>query len=796
MKHVRCVFGRSPASPAQPTPILIRLSGQLIVLLSLAATVALAAAVQHVHAADELRVSLPAGSATDYPLQFGRPFAAGDIVGDPAVFVDGEPHAAAQADVKTRHGDGSVKFAVFSVVLPTLDTTERVLTFGRLPKPAAQPAPTPLADMLEKFDFEATIELAANGSPLAGAPVSARAMLAATTDAALAAETVAGGVQSRYWTQGPICTTVILGDHVGKAFDLGTNGTKAIRPLFHVQFWPTIGRYHVRHIVEIADVTKLKDEPGLTVAFTTGHRSPATRLEQDGVNLYAGTWQSRAYWGGEDLPRANVKHGVAALAKTRAMPNYDAGITMDEAALASYATDWESRSKALQANGYWQKAMATTGGRPDLGLMPKWDVVALYSGAAHMHAISEGQAELAGSWAFFFREGDLQKTTFDQAPGVGRVVSKLSRPTVFLGDNNARIGTGATGDRFTCDGPLDSKRDGWVHDSAHTPGTFWWQYVSTGQPFWHEKLLQMAAWSQFLVNPGVGYNSVGNGNAPTALILNAVQVRAWGWQFRNRARAWWAALDGSPERALFERSLTDAVSQRAGLYDVQGSMPDNPIRAAWNANHAAWYAGNPPTPRPNRLAFWDRKGSYGEQQLTGAIGSPPPDDWGDGATAPWMQNFVTLSLNHAVELGFEPSRPLADWCGALAIAIANSPEPRHLGDYVIPQTKNDGTFYQSLDDLFDGYAHDADGESPTSMRKNSADGFAAGGRPHSWTVAVEGFGSIAAAAIAMGNGAPGQPQAWKALEPWYRATRIYDHDPRYAIIPREAVSAPPEGDPR
>ncbi|MFM8984829.1 MAG: hypothetical protein ACKONH_01980, partial [Planctomycetia bacterium] len=579
-------------------------------------------------------------------------------------------------------------------------TAERVITFGQRAKAATKPAPTPLADMLAKFDFEATIELAANGSPLAGSPVSARTLLAATTDAALAAETAGGGVQSRYWTQGPICTTVILGDHVTKKYDLGTNATKAIRPLFHVQFWPTIGRYHVRHIIEIADVTKLRDEPGLTVGFTTS-------------------------------------------------------------------------------------------GRHDLGLMPKWDVVAMYSGAAHMHAIGESQAELFGSWAFFFREGDPQKTTIDQAPGVGRVVSKLSRPTVYLGDGNAQIATGAAGDRFTCDGVLDPKRDGWVHDSAHTPGAFWWQYVSTGQAFWHEKLLHMAAWSQFLVNPGLAYNSVGNGGAATALIINGVQVRGWGWQFRNRARAWWAALDGSPERALFERSLTDAVAQRAGLYDVPGSMPDNPIRAAWNANHASWYAGNPPTPRPNRLAFWDRKGPYSEQQLTGAIKSPPPDDWGGGATAPWMQNYVTLSINHAVELGFEPARPLADWCGALEIAIANSPEPRHLGDYCIPQTKNDGTFYQSLDDLFDGYAHDADGESPPAMRKDSAAGFSAAGAPSTYAVSVEGYGSIAAAAIAMGNGAPGQLQAWKVVEPWFRATRFHDHDPRYAIVPRAVPAAAP-----
>jgi hypothetical protein len=731
-----------------------------------------------VNAANVLRVRLPAGSETNYPLQFGRPFVAGEIAETPTVFVDGV-QVTAQVDVKTRHADGSVRFAVVSLVLPTLDTTERVIAFGNAPAPTV--TPTTIASMLADFDFDATIEVESEGASLAGAPVSARAMLSALTDSALAAETSAGGTQSRYWTQGPICTTVLLCDHANKAYDIGTNATKAMRPMFHVQFWPTIRRFHVRHILEVADVTKLKDEIGLTVRFKTGRSAPATRLEQAAVNFYLGTWQSRAYWGGNDLPLAHVRHDVAYLAQTRTVPNYDPSITMNEAALGSYATDWAARSKALQTTGYWTKAMAATGGRPDIGLMPKWDVVALYAGAAHMHAIGLAHAELAGSWAFYFREGDATKTTFDAVSGQGRVVSKLSRPTAFLYDGNGQIKSGSATDKFVIDGSFKASGDGWAHDHAHTPGMFWWQYLSTGQAFWQEKLLQLAAWSQFVVNPGLGYSTIANGESNTSLILNGVQVRGWGWQFRNRARAWWVSMEGSAEQKLFDKSLRDAIAHRAGVVDLAGEMVGHPVRDAWNTNHAKWYATGPTPARPNPLAYWDRQGVYTAANFP--TGVPPTNSNGTG-NALWMQNFVTLSLGHAVDLGYAEAAPLLRWSGTLVIAIANSKEPRHLADYAFPDVKNSGEFYQSLDDIYDNYSHDADGSLPAGMPASSASGFPGGGSPNTYGVTVEGYGSIAAAAIASAHGATGQSAAWSVLTPWHRGSVYYSHDPRYAILPR------------
>lgn len=731
---------------------------------------------------NELRVSLPSGSATNYPLQFGRAFAQGAIPDEPFVALDGKLLSQQQVDIKTRYEDGSVKFAVISVVIPTLTTQEIVLALGNR---AVQPVrtPEPVSNMLSsRYDFDATIGIAVGGQQVAGAPVSARAMLSLLTDSALATETAAGGVNSRYWTVGPVCTTVLLCDHTTKRWDVGTNSTKAIRPMFHVQFWPSIGKYHVRHIIEVADVTKLKDETGLEVTFTTGHSSPVTHLSQAGAYVYAATFQTRAYWGGANVPRANVKHGVAYMASTRAMPNYDPSITMNAAAVASYASDWSSKSKALGAAGYWQKAMATTGGRQDLGLMPKWDAVALYSGAAHMHEIVEAHAEMAGSWRFYLREGSASKTVYEATPGQGRVASKLSRPTQFL--YNGVVGALKTGaDGFSVDGTLVASPDAWTEDSAHTPGVFWMAYLTTGAAIWHERLLQLAAWNLFIVNPGTAFNSVGNGRANTDLILNGIQSRGWGWQYRNRARAWWASLDGSGEKALFAKSLEDAAAQRAGLYDVAGMMVGNPTRDAWNANHLTWYGTNTPTPRPNALHYFEGRGGYSEAQFIGSMGSLP-DDWGQGAQAPWMRNFVSLCLNHAVELGYTPVKPLADWVSFQTIAVANSAEPRHIADYVVPDIKVGGGYYQSLDDIYDGWAHNADGASPGSMSPNSANGFSGSGAPNTLGVTVEGYGAIAAAAIAMANAAPDQRAAWTVVKPWSENTVYFHHDPRYAIIPR------------
>lgn len=713
--------------------------------------------------ANQLLISLPAGSMSNYPLQFGRAFDKGLVPGEPVVALDGVKLVAQQVDVKTRHEDGSVKFAVISVVIPVLGTTERVLSIANQAVGTAR-APERVANMLANYDFEATIGVAS-------ATVSARTMLSGLTDTLLAAETAAGGVNSRYWTVGPVCTTVLLCDHTSKVWDVGTNATKAIRPMFHVQFWPGIGKYHVRHIIEVADVTKLKDETGLEVTFTTGHTHPVTRLSQSGAYVYAATFQTRAFWGGADVPRANVKHGVAYLASTKAIPNHDPSIHHNASSIASYATHWSSANKKLGGAGWWQKAMPSAGGRADLGLMPKWDMAALYDGSAHLHEIAETHSELAGSWRFFVREGSASHVIYGSLIGQGRVLSKISRPTMFGAMSTVPNGA-------IVDGPITATTDGWIHDDAHTPGFFWFSYLTTGAAIWYEKLMQMAAWSLFIVNPGLAFNSVGNGRSNTDLILNGMQSRAWGWQYRNRARAWWASLNGSPERQLMTKAMEDAAAQRAGLYGISGMMMDHPVRQAWDANHLVWYSGGVPHPRPNPLSYWEARGGY-------LINEGAPSDSNGYYHAPWMRNFIALSLLHAVELGAEFARPLAYFAVQQTLAVATSTEPRHIAAYTFPAGTIDGGFYQSLSNLYDNWAVNADTASyPPSLPLSNTAGIPGSGPPGTSNVTMESYASIAVAAIAMANGAIAQEGAWNFVAPYYQSSVYYDHDQRYAIIPR------------
>jgi hypothetical protein len=373
----------------------------------------------------------------------------------------------------------------------------------------------------------------------------------------------------------------------------------------------------------------------------------------------------------------------------------------------------------------------------------------------------------------FYREGNPSKIIFGTTPGTGRVLSKLSRPSYSY----VQGGIGLAEDKPVLEEPIDYVRDNWSPDDAHTPGMFWWQYLTTGEAFWQEKVLQLAAWSQFLVNSGLSYNSVGNGRANTDMILNGIQPRAYGWQMRNRARAWWAATDNSPEKSLFAKSVTDAAAMYVGIYDLPGVMVGNTIRDAWNTNYLSWYQNSPPTPRPNNLGYMHASGPYPN--------GGDPDDATNSAMALWMQNFIAQSLWHGVELGFEDLRPLAEWSSKLTIAVATSPEPRHLGDYTFPDTKLNGFYYQTLEDVYDGYSHNADGSTPTAMPISSASGFPGAGTPNTHTVTVELYGSIAAAAIAMSNGVMDQDAAWQVVRPWHQGTIYYTHDPRYAIIPRE-----------
>ena len=109
--------------------------------------------------ADTMTVSDASGAGeTNYPLQFGRPFAVGAIPGTPTILINGVA-ATSQADVKNRYPDGSVKFAVMAVVIPSIPANGfDVLTFANTTTP--NNTPLTVAQMqAPAYNFDAHINL-------------------------------------------------------------------------------------------------------------------------------------------------------------------------------------------------------------------------------------------------------------------------------------------------------------------------------------------------------------------------------------------------------------------------------------------------------------------------------------------------------------------------------------------------------------------------------------------------------------------------------------------------------------
>ena len=157
----------------------------------------------------------------NYPVQFGRAFVQGEIpLGFfPQVSIDGVS-VQTQVDVKNRHVDGSLKYAIVSFILSSLNSGQtKTITFANIDSGTYQSTVgnniLPTVEMLNNYNFDAVVELV---NPAGTYSLSARTMLQ-------------NNDIHETWLSGPVVTSVILADHsVDRIYDTGwkQQGTKVI----------------------------------------------------------------------------------------------------------------------------------------------------------------------------------------------------------------------------------------------------------------------------------------------------------------------------------------------------------------------------------------------------------------------------------------------------------------------------------------------------------------------------------------------------------------------------------------
>ena len=696
-----------------------------------------------------VRVRNPGSTGTaETPMQFGRVFRPGEIPTCPAVSLDAGAAAPFQADVKNRYADGSVRFAVVSVMLPPMAAGARaqlrLTDAGGCPGPAA-PASTSVARLLADypgFDVQTIVDAGAGGA------ASARAMLQA------GAYTV--------WADGPVQTTFVVADHQSARFDLGTDGYRSLRPVYQVQVWHRTRQIAVRVIVEQSDTEKLQNQD-YPVEIRGGRDTVGTLYRKAMVNqVYASRW-TRTFWLDAAAPaELDIDHGVAYLASTGAVPNFDASVQIDALVVQDQAARWAGTPKDLYDWGWWTPYMATTGGRSDIGLFPDWLVAALYSGDARLWKMAREQTDLAGAWPMHFREGGGR--AFLAAPtaaggaaratvvsGQGRPVSVDGRPSLFLYDGNSYMSWAWTqsGDRLQPVGPI--RDQSWVPDGAHQPDPWFLLYLVTGDPWYLEQLQFWAAWGFFAREPSTGRCQYAGLRREDATISH--QVRGEAWLLRTRARAAWASVDGSPEQALFGRTVESALRAWEGSRIGAGAPNDT----------RDWFAANCRLAN-NPLRYWSLDGTPERAGTT--------DE--QAAIASWQVWFLVAALGHVKELGFGAGE-LLSWLAPYPIGMASAPgsDYRHLSDYRTPAVKA-GTgqaAYQTWADAFDSW--------PTWQPIwGDGNGWANQGD------LTHGYTNLATAAMSFVAGEPGGAAAWDVVYRNNYMTRPWAKNPKWAILPR------------
>ncbi len=594
---------------------------------------------------------------TNYPLQFGRPFLSGAIPGQPQVLINGAP-VPTQADVKNRYPDGSVKFAVMAVVIPTIPASGSLsLTFGNQPR--ASNTPLTAAQMLSSgYAFNAMIVLKDEASGVTKT-VSARQMLQ-NGDYTL-------------WTAGPVAQTIMLADDTAsRKYDIGFDGYRPFRPRFYATFWPATHQVMVRYVGENGISQEIEDvsyDLSLVVGGIVGYK-------KTGVTHDTLTGWTKVFWlgGKPPEPKVDIDYNLGYLASTRFIANYDPGVVIPESTIAAKYGYYSgaAHNDVFDSNIYTTQ-MSSVGGREELGPYPAWNIAWLYTGDWRMREMSSVLAGLAAGFPMNLRETASGKrlSRYDPAgssTGLGHTASitdrqGVSNPTQYLLFYNPV----PSSQQLTLVGPVDGN-PAWTYSGAHEPSPFYIPYLLTGDPWYLEELYN---WAGFAAFSGNGTATVYNfGRGPTGAEGGiSDETRGLGWVLRSRAETAFIAPDADPEKAYFSYLVNDALARWEGVAGITGTayqtappVPGSTMNMwQWGkqtGNHQAPYMKS-----PSPLHMWESLCNPATP-CDASIGSGTPTslfaaDVGSDMS-PWMQNYFLYGLARAKELGFAAG-PLVSW---------------------------------------------------------------------------------------------------------------------------------------
>ena len=471
---------------------------------------------------------------------------------------------AAQIDEKTHWPDGFVRTGVLTFALPAKlsSSTPTGLMLHRIARTTAAP-----------------VQLA---FPAGSATVT---LAMATADVAIDLHALAtGAAVPSYWLQGPLVTEARYDVPVANAFHvvldarLYADGNAQMDVAFANDLALASGGAET-YTAEI----------GLFAA--TAHQ--AISAQQPFTNWHRVVSTSVA------PPAGNLVHDMAALERTGLVPQFPLTVGVKSSYLGfqkSPASCGPLGSCGLIAY------MPTTGARPDIGLLPRWDSIWLQTQNAAAASFALRQADAAGSVPWhdeYFPE---------------RISTEAPAQTITL----ARYPNWWSDDRCPTDffqGPCSpmsygaaAQASGITPDAAHMPALAYMAYLMTGSRHYLDEVAAQAGWSALNAWPlirrwGAANLAYGVTNITNDIIVDPLQqLRDAAWSLREIMMASLIEPDGSELQTYFSAqaahnfafaaalAAVPAKGELIGFVDGQYSDSNNGLYAPWENDYLALVA--------------------------------------------------------------------------------------------------------------------------------------------------------------------------------------------------------------
>ena len=466
------------------------------------------------------------------PITFAHPFLEGDVSATSfSARVQGSNQLIPlQTDVKARHSDGSLRHAVFSLLLPSLEDSGKA-TIELIPNNGTSQGLNKVS-LQDLKDSGVSVEVAID---IEGSAFSA------TLDDVIDTPT-------KQWLDGATSGEWIFTSPLKGAEASSKHPHLSAR--FYVRKYSNSDNLKIDVVIE-NNWTFVSSPSDFTYDVDININGSSAYSFDDLTHFSHARWRKTFWSQGE--PLVHIAHDSEALIDSKAVPSYDKSLIGKIDTSLYQSIDYnqtvtkngrKTSSYSPMGIGLAEDYMPSTGGRIDIGPLPAWHVSYLLQQDVATKRIMLEMGDTGGSWPIHYREkATMAHTLITDWPNISLHPNSRNKPPACV---NA------------CNSP-------YTPDTAHQPSVAYLPYLVTGDYFYLEELLFWVNYNMISGPEPAEYRNHDKG------LYNYGQDREMAWNMREHARAAFITPDSHEMKQYLEKILADNISAFSDELMVQNN---------------------------------------------------------------------------------------------------------------------------------------------------------------------------------------------------------------------------------